>query len=319
MRKLTPKQKARAAECLGMAFSHFRTAQTLIKSKEYAFAVRALYYAAFFAAQAACLEHGRTSKKHSYWIGLFNKKFGKGRRWMPKLYPKLLIQLSKEREQVDYHGTLANDEALATARERTVDNLLKKVRNNTSLLLYPEFIENFLEKNDDVVALEFDFYCPKSYIHKERIQFQIQAEKYDLKYFKKMIKAAKTTVVIINASRRNDYVLGWNNRLGQSGDGYLLFLDIDEQGEGKVRSALKDKKGWLFKSGWGFHFVGSEILPSKKLWLHKFQKATRSKKLKNLIDARHVDFSIRRGYSTLRITHTEIKDFVPFMCWNNSK
>lgn len=302
-----------------MAYSHFRIAQTLISEREYAFAITKLYYAAFFAAQAACLEHGKGSKKHKYWVGLFNKTFGKGRGWVPKSYTRLLNQLFEERDEADYDGTLGNDEDKANKHGRRVHALLIKVRANTPLLLYPEFIEDFLEANDQIIAVEFDYYCPKSYIHKERVQFQIQAEKYNAKYLKKIVMSGHAAIITIGASRSEDYVVGWNNRLGQSGDGYLLFLDIDELDEGKVKSALKDKRGWLFKSGNGFHFIGKDILSSQGMWLHRFKKVAKSKKLKSLVDDKHVDFSIRRGYSTLRMSKSVIKDFLPFMCWDNSK
>lgn len=318
-RQLTPSQKSRAAECLGMSYSHFNSAQILIRGKGYAAAVAQLYFSAFFAAQAACVEHGGRSKKHSYWVGLFNKKFGEGRGWIPRLYPKLLNKLYEEREATDYAGTLSNDEDTATRYELGVKNLVKKVRDNTPLLLYPDFIIDFLEKNIGVLAVEFDYYCPKAYIHKERVQLQVQAKKYNPKYINKIIRSGELAIATVDASRKNDYVLGWNNRLGQSGDGYLLFLDIDESDEGKVRSALKDRKGWLFKSGEGFHFIGKEVLSSERLWLHRFKQAAKSRKLKNLVDEKHIDFSIRRGYSTLRVTRSEVKDFVPFMCWDNTQ
>ena len=143
MRKLTPLQKARAAECLGMAYSHLRVAQKLIRAEEYAASIGRLYYAAAFAARAACIELGKYSKKHSTWNGRFNKHFGKGQGWVPKTYTKLLIDLSNARDKVDYEGTLANDEKLARQWEFKVSLLLKKVRNNTPVYQYPAFIQQF--------------------------------------------------------------------------------------------------------------------------------------------------------------------------------
>lgn len=319
MRQLTPLQKARAAECLGMAFSHHRVAQTLIKSGEHAAAISKLYFAAYFAAKAACIELCKGSKKHAYWIGQFNKNFGQGQGWVPKSYAKLLNDLSRARSAADYDGTFPNDRSLAKQWEFKVSLLLKKVRAKTPLLLYPEFIESFLEQEIFVFAVEFDYYCPKSYIHKERIQFQCMSEKFSKRTINRLKSAGASAVKLLKASRLNDYALGWNSRLGQSGDGYLLFLDIDELDESTVKAALKGRKGWLFKTGQGFHFIGSEVYPSIKAWRHRYTQAAKSKKLKNLIDMRHVDFSLRRGYSTVRIDKSAVKDFIPFMCWDNSK
>jgi uncharacterized protein (UPF0332 family) len=319
MRTLTAKQKARAAECLAIAYSHYSAGLNLSKTGDYAFSVSKFYYAAVFAAQAACLELCRGSSKHKYWKGEFNKHFGKGRGWIPKSYPTMLNKLCDLREEADYKSTLPNDEILSHKYMTQVGNLLKKVRNNTPLLLYPEFIEDLVNNDGDILALEFDYYCPKSYIHKERVQFQIQADLYTHKTTKQVLKAAKDCIKTIKASRKDDYVLGWNNRLGQDATAFLLFLDIDENDETLIKSALKKRKGWLFKTGSGYHFIGYDIYSSTKQWLYRLNQAVKSKQLKSIIDIKHVEFSEKRGYATLRIGSSPIKNFTPFMCWDNSK
>ena len=319
MRTLTAKQKSRAAECIAIAYSHYNAGLNLIKSADYAFAVSKFYYTAVFAAQAACLELSGNSKKHKYWKGQFNKHFGSGAGWVPKSYTKMLNKLSELRDEADYSGTLSINEKLAIKYEKQVSNFLKKVRNNTPLLQYPEFIEGLIKKEKDILAIEFDYYCPKSYIHKERIQFQIQSKKYTQKTIKSIIKSGKTSIDLIKASKPDNYVLGWNNRLGQNATAYLLFLDIDENDEIKVKSALKKRKGWLFKSGNGYHFISKEIYSSNKQWQYRLNQAAKSKQLKNLIDPKNVEFSLKRGYATLRTDSSPIKEFLPFMCWDNSK
>lgn len=320
MRTLTAKQKARAAECLAIAYSHYGIGLKMIKSGDYAFSIPRFYYAAFFSAQASCLELCRKGSTHSYWNGQFNKHFGRGGGWVPRSYTKMLNTLFDLRAEVDYNGTLANDKNQAIKYKKQVGLLLKKVRNNTPLLLYPEFIKEFLAKNKTILALEFDYYCPRSYIHKERIQFQIQAELYQEKTTtKRLTKAGKQGIKIIKASRKADYVLGWNSRLGQNADAYILFLDIDNNDEATVKASLKKRKGWLFKTGSGYHFIGKDIYVSSKQWQYRLKQAVSSKQLKSLIDKKHVEFSEKRGYSTLRIDSSPIKDFVPFMCWDNSK
>ena len=319
-RKLSANNKVFASESLGMAFSHFKIAQTLYKQEEYSASIARLYYAGFFGAQAALAELGRRSKKHKYWVGEFNKKFGKGKSWIPKLYVKTLNELRDLREDYDYSGIVPNDEMLAKPYLNRLEILLNKIKKNTPLLLYPEFIKTFFYRNLFMIdALEFDFYCPKSYLHKERIQFQIMSQNYDEKYFKKINEAGKNAIKKLNANRQDDYVLGWNNRLGQSGDAYVLFLDLDENDEAKVKRALKNRKGWLFKSGEGYHFIGVEIYKSREQWLYRYKTASNSKNLKDIVDQLHVDFSERRGYSTLRVMASENKPFTPFMCWDNSR
>lgn len=318
MRRLSIRHRAFAAESLGIAFSHLRTAQLLVKEHDYASAVARMYYAAFFAAKAALGDLGRRSKKHSYWLSQFNKRFGKRKSWVPQTYVRMLNILSKAREEHDYYGSLSHNAREAKSLLRRTTDFLKKVRGNTPLVHYPEFIADFLGTYPHVLALEFDYYCPKSYLHKERVQVQIQARHYTPTYFRRISKSGREAAKALNFSREEDYVIGWNNRLGQSGDGYLLFLDIDEADEANVKSALKDRKGWVFKSGNGYHFIGQEILTSEKIWLRRFLQAAKSKKLKQLVDHRHVDFSQRRGYTTLRVSQSDVKEFKPFLCWDNT-
>lgn len=320
MRKLSIRQRARAAECLGMAFSHLRVAQKLQAAQEYPASAASLYYAAYFASQAACLELCGHSKRHTFWVGQVNKHFGRGQGWLPRRYAKLVSILSVAREAADYSGTFPNDADLVEQWEYRTNLFLKKVRQNTPVVLYPEFIADFVRKNYfEIDAIEFDYYCPKSYIHKERVQFQIMIEKFSGPYLKRLASSGRHVINNLYATREEDYVLGWNSRLGQSADGYLLFLDLDDDDEGKVKSALRNRRGWLFKTGNGFHFVGRDILPTHKLWRRRLLQAGASAALGTLIDKRHVDFSIRRGYSTLRIGVSENKEFMPFMCWDNSK
>ncbi len=319
MRDLTVRQKSRAAECLGMAFSHYRVANSLIQSGHFAAAISRLYFAASFAARAACIDRCKWSRKHVYWKGQFNKYFGRGQSWVPKTYTKLLDDLYAARQKIDYEGTFPNDQNLASQWEYKVSLLLKKVRGNTPLLHYPQFVEKYFSGDPEILALEFDYYCPKSYIHKERVQFQCMSEKYTDKTPDKLKKAGSKAISILKAARTEDYVVGWNNRLGQSGDGYLLFLDIDEMDEENVRAALQGRRGWLFKTGNGFHFIGARKYDSAAIWRYRYRQAVRSSKLKGIIDKRHYDFSLRRGYSTLRIDRSDAKDFIPFMCWDNSK
>jgi uncharacterized protein (UPF0332 family) len=317
MRTLTVKQKQNAAEWLGMAYNHFRVSETLANAKEYAAALSKLYYAAHFTARAALSDTGLRSKKHRTWNGELNKKYGKGKGWIPALYVRALTELQQIREDNDYSGSVPNDQSLYVKHHRNVENFVKKVIKNTPVCYYEEFIENLLFEHLDIDALEFDFYCPKSYVHKERAQFQIMSEKYNRRTPNKLTKLGKKVMLELRAKRQVDYVLGWNNRLGQAGDMYLLFLDIDEIDEGRVKKSLKGRKGWLFKSGNGYHFIGKEILKSYKHWMLKITQAHESAKLKGLVDLRYLKFSKKRSYSTLRIQGSPIKDFRPFLCWES--
>lgn len=314
MRKLSAKSKAFAADKLGIAHAHFKVAEKLHLSGSHGASVARAYYAAYFAAQASLADLGSKSTTHKFWVNRFNKRFGTGRSWVPKTYVKTLNELSALRKTYDYHGSLPDNFKQAKSMVGKVSKLLKKVIDNTPLLNYPEFIENIISDFEWEFGLEFDYYCPKSYIHKDRVQLQIMGANYDQHYCRKIKLAGKRAIATLDASRQEDYVLGWNNRLGQNADAYLLFLDIDTDDEPTVKAALSGRKGWLFKSGNGFHFVGAEIFTSTKQWMHRFEKAANSKKLRHLVDPDHVKFSMRRGYSTLRISASPTKPFTPFQC-----
>lgn len=316
MRKLNSTQKQMAANWLAIAHAHLREAEQLAKGKLFNSALRALYFAAHFAARAAVVDLQIRSEKHSTWNGEFNRRHGRGRSWISKIYPKMLNELMDIRKQVDYQSAYPNEKYTYETYLDRVSRLIRKVISNTPLCHYEEFIAKFLE-NGEILALEFDYYCPKSYIHKERIQHQVMAEKFTEKTPRRLSALGKYAITKMGAKRSEDYVLGWNNRLGQSGDAYLLFLDIDEEDEGKVKTALRGIKGWLFKSGSGYHFIGKVVYTSRKDWQKKLESVHRDRKLKKILDDRFRNFSIRRGYSTLRIESSPIKDFRPFLCWQS--
>lgn len=318
MRILTITERGFAAESLAMAYSHIRTAECLIREKDYAGSISQLYYACMFAAKTALADLGRRSAKHAYWVGEFNKRFGNGGGWIPAKYAQLLNKLYSLRALHDYKGAIPCDKPAAQRYLKASFALVNKVRRNTPLVHYPEFIVEFAGKHPDNLALEFDYYCPKSYIHKERFQFQIKSENATVSYIRRIIRIGRESAKTLSVNRVDEYVLGWNCRLGQSADGYLLFLDLDESDEGAIKSALSGTKGWLFKTGSGYHFIGQELYNSQKMWLRRMKEAARSKRLKHLIDLRHVDFSVRRGYATLRISKSGVKSFIPFLCWDNT-
>jgi uncharacterized protein (UPF0332 family) len=305
-------------DALASAYMHLRTARKLRVDGEYNAALSKLYYAAFHAAQAALADLGSRSKKHASWLGEFSRRHGRGLSWVPKSYPKLLHRLSGLREDHDYRNMGPSDKALTMRLEQQVARMLKLVHRNTPLLRYPELIESQIIPRHAPEALEFDYYCPRSYFHKERLQLQIQAAGFAARKCNLVRTTARDAMRALNATRQSDYVLGWNSRLGQPANRYLLFLDLDTPDLAALKKALSKRRGWLFASGGGFHFVSAELLPSDRMWRLRLGQASRSRDLKKHVDAKHVEFSLRRGYSTLRVTSSPAKAFEPFLCWDNT-
>lgn len=303
---------------LGTALMHLRVARKMRKAKEYNSALSELYYAALFGARAALADSNSTSKKHAFWKGEFNKRHGRGQSWIPKSYPRLLNRLYDLRENHDYENSGPSDRKQCETIERQVAALLKLIEKNTPLLRYPEFIEEIVLPRFAPDALEFDYYCPKSYVHKERMQVQVKSDEFTAKRVSAVRRAAALALRSLNATRQQDYVVGWNSRLGQAADKFLVFLDLDTDDLSKLKDALRGRRGWLFASGGGFHFVGADLLGSDIMWRLRFGQAARTRKLRGAVDKLHVEYSLRRGYSTLRVSSSPVKATVPFLCWDNT-
>jgi uncharacterized protein (UPF0332 family) len=93
MRRLNSKAKARAADALGIAQAHLRAAGALERAGQFDAALSRGYYAAFFGARAALADKTSRSKKHSFWIGEFNKRFGRGASWLPRVKSRILCKI----------------------------------------------------------------------------------------------------------------------------------------------------------------------------------------------------------------------------------
>lgn len=68
----------------------------------------------------------------------------------------------------------------------------------------------------------------------------------------------------------------------------------------------------MIKTGRGFHFIGKKIIKLQKEWIRSMKGFKQDDVLKKYIDSDHIDISIRRGYSTLRITDSPVKPHIPF-------
>lgn len=227
---------------------------------------------------------------------------------------KAASRLADNQEDAQYEGVVANDPQVFDKYERVVVKFIAFVMNRTPLCHYEEFILDLVHKQSIGPSVEFDYYCPKSYVHKDRCQYQVTRQRVNTRTIALLSRAGRETIERLHGSRIEDYVLGWNNRLGQSAEAFLLFLDIDHSDEGDVKAALKGQQGWLFKTGAGYHFIGKKPIESDEEWRSTMKRLHRSKGLKKLLDRRYLEYSLRRGFSTVRITRSPVKTFRPFLC-----
>ncbi len=174
-----------------------------------------------------------------------------------------------------------------------------------------EILRGIHEKNGDVIKdFSYDIYCPKTYAHHTRITFWQPPFYLDIFSIEKLAEKSRLMLKILRIRRHEDYVVGLNSRLDQYKSIQLIMLDIDSV-DSAVEHELKAYGGVLLKSGRGFHFIAHRIFENQTLWEKEMKRFKRVKALKGHLDEDHIDISLRRGYSTLRITSSSVKPTVP--------
>jgi len=176
---------------------------------------------------------------------------------------------------------------------------------------YDDIIQGILETNAKKISdFSVDVYCPQTYRHHTR--FTIWFPPFYLKVFntKKLAARVKDVLKKLRVRKTPLYVAGLNSKVDQYEDRHLLMLDIDSV-DSEVEATLGRIGGVLMKSGRGFHFVGTNVIEGQKAWRKELRKALRSPVLRSRIDRKHVEIPLKRGYSTIRITASDIKPLVP--------
>ena len=164
-----------------------------------------------------------------------------------------------------------------------------------------------------VKDLSFDIYCPKTYTHHARFTLWLPPETviFDLDP-SSLMEHGRALVGSLGKGRNEEYVIGLNSRVDQYSERHLLMLDLDSV-DGAAISLLKEHRGHLLKSGRGFHFIGRALLPTRDEWEAQLRALQASPALAEHIDRRHVEMSLKRGYSTLRILESPAKPERPTM------
>jgi hypothetical protein len=169
----------------------------------------------------------------------------------------------------------------------------------------------FEDNREKIKDFSFDIYCPKTYSHHTRLTFWQPPFYIDIFGVPQLIRRATQLLKALRVRRSSDYVVGLNSRVNQYKDDHLIMIDIDTVNPA-VESALKPIGGILLKTGRGFHFIGRKIVSGAKEWRKEMRSLLRHKKLKMHVDKKHIEISIRRGYSTLRVTSSPVKPTVPY-------
>lgn len=177
---------------------------------------------------------------------------------------------------------------------------------------YDDILRGIVESNPKQISdFSIDIYCPQTYRHHTRLT--VWFPPFYLKVFntKRLAAGVKAALKKLRVKKTPLYVAGLNSRVDQYEDRHLLMFDIDSV-DAEVEATLGRIGGVLMKSGRGFHFVGTKVIGSQKAWRKELRKALRSPALRTRIDRKHIEISLMRGYSTLRITASDIKPIVPY-------
>lgn len=167
---------------------------------------------------------------------------------------------------------------------------------------------------EQVRDFSYDVYCPKTYSHHTRLTFW-QPPFYLRKYsYSQLQTTAIQMLKSLGVKNYRDYVVGINSRVNQYDEHHFLLLDFDSKAPEIIRS-LRQTRGYVFQSGRGLHFVGAELLMSDRAWRVAMQRAQGDEVLGRHIDQKFIEYSLARGYGTLRVTKGTNKPHVPrFFC-----
>lgn len=161
--------------------------------------------------------------------------------------------------------------------------------------------------------LSFDVYCPRTYSHHLRLTFWLSPDSviHDLDE-RDLVDHSRSLLAGLNSEKAGDYVIGLNSKIDQYSDRHLLMLDLDSLNDDAL-AQLQEIGGYLLKSGVGYHFIGHDLLMDRETWRERLRTLQETPAFKGCIDDDHVELSLRRGYSTLRLVESSVKPIRPMM------
>ncbi len=309
--KYNIKQRKKASTLLALASSEIAAVETLLEKKLYRESIVHLYFSCFYLSHAILLNNLlKSNPSHEAVEGSLNKVYGRSSN-LPHRYIKMHSRLHSLRTEVDYRSA-------HTPETKGINQYLKLVK------YYYKFVDQYIEgigfqdilsdiflaNDDEVKDFSIDIYCPKTYSHHVRFSLWFPP------FYLSILKIDNLTKHIREVLRKNhvrnfgNYVAGLNSRLNQYDEHQLLMLDIDSLSS-DVEFKLKEIGGILLKSGRGYHFIGRQIISNNKEWTKKLRRVLRDPILKQRIDHKHIVISMKRGYSTLRMTTSSVKPVKP--------
>jgi uncharacterized protein (UPF0332 family) len=302
--------KKKASTNFSLATGELLAATELVNRKLYKEAIVHLYFCSFYLAQST-LADVLKSDAHKIVDSEFNRKYGRGKAAIPKLYVKLHTILHKERTLYSYRTTHTPKSSDVTFYLKQLQSFHKCVDRVLVKVTTFDILRSLYETNSSLIKdFSYDIYCPKTYSHHNRITYWQPPFYINIFDYNKMATILKEALSKLRVNKHEDYVLGLNSKTSQYQDNHYLMLDFDSF-DTDVEIVLKNIGGVLLKSGRGIHFIGNKIIEGRQYWITELMKIARHKELKGKVDRQHIEISIQRGYSTLRITESKIKPSIP--------
>lgn len=304
-----PKKK-KASTLLSLGLSELEAAENLIEAAFYREAVVHLYFCAFYVSQSLLQNELGAKVGHETVERQLHKIYGKSR-WFRRRYVDLHSFLHNLRNEFNYKATHVPNPRIVSRKLAVLRAYVAFAFRHVPKVETLDILRGIHERNVTLIKdFSYDIYCPKTYAHHIRVTFWQPPFYLDVFSVEQLAEKAKLMLKGLRVRRNEDYVLGLNSRLDQYNPIQLIMLDIDSV-DSAVEHELKGYGGVLLKSGRGFHFIAHRVVDNQALWEKEMKRFKRAKALKGHIDEDHIDISLRRGYSTLRITASSIKPTVP--------
>lgn len=308
--RFTPGQKRKATSALALATGELEAAEALISKGLLREAVSHLYFTSFYVSVALLSDKERTDSSHKRVESQLHRYFGR-RQGFPRRYVKLHSRLHKARTEFSYRTAHSPEPAEVATWSSQLGAFLRFALRTVPRVSISDLLTGLLELHPvAMTGLSFDVYCPKTYYGHTRITAWQPSFYTKIFSVHDLATHSKAMLRKLRVRRVDDYVVGLNSRVDQYEERHILMLDIDTLDK-TVEAALKPIGGFLLKSGQGFHFIGTKLIVGDDTWRKTLRKLARSRGLKRYVDQNFVDFSIRRGHSTLRITSSPVKPREP--------
>lgn len=293
----------RAHHWMVKAYDTLAEAQTLTSRGQTRLgAYSRLYYATHHICRALLWLIGKSAKSHSAIKTQFSKEWVKQRKF-PASYVKLLTDLFRERRLADYGEYVPTLQRDLSLRLRKVEGFRKRAAKEIPPISTSRILEILTTENPEIRDFSFDVYCPKSYLHHTRITYWSPKGRVTDKSLKTLLNAAIRSLRALRVAEAMEYVLGLNSRVNQYDEKQIVMLDFDNVSTFPAHK-LKREPGFLFRTESGYHFLGSRLY-DKTEWRKRMRLYSK------IASRAHYQFSMKRGYATLRLTVSPRKPYLP--------